>query len=102
MGVDFRNPPFVMNLNSMKKTCLQNLSIKPLGGRFSYSRAFGDGLRNIKPWSSDEDDTCAGASPPNFHTTPMGERLSLCTAGHQRYWARTHYTPQLRVRYLDH
>ncbi|GFW85281.1 hypothetical protein TNCV_3250181 [Trichonephila clavipes] len=25
-----------------------------------YSRAYGDGLRKVEPWSSDEDDTRAG------------------------------------------
>ncbi|GFT73529.1 hypothetical protein TNCV_4021371 [Trichonephila clavipes] len=42
-----------------------------------YTRAFGDGLRNFEPWSSDEDDTCAAPSlyrttlMGNYRTTPM-------------------------------
>ncbi|GFU47724.1 hypothetical protein TNCV_4464751 [Trichonephila clavipes] len=38
--------------------------------------AFGDGPRNFEPWSSDEDDTWAGTSFPNYNTTPTGGRLS--------------------------
>ncbi|GFW42081.1 uncharacterized protein TNCV_1905391 [Trichonephila clavipes] len=37
---------------------------------FSYSRAFGDGRCNFKPWLNDEDDTRDRITSPNFHTTP--------------------------------
>ncbi|GFX08744.1 hypothetical protein TNCV_4227641 [Trichonephila clavipes] len=40
-----------------------------------YTMAFGDRPRNLEPWSSDEDDTCAG-TPPLLTTTPAGGRLS--------------------------
>ncbi|GFX35054.1 hypothetical protein TNCV_2329941 [Trichonephila clavipes] len=40
---------------------------------FSYTRAFGNGLRNFEPRSSDEDDTCAGTPCPNYNTTPTFE-----------------------------
>ncbi|GFW82775.1 hypothetical protein TNCV_3493451 [Trichonephila clavipes] len=36
----------------------------------SFTRAFGDGSRNLEPWSSDE------APSPNYHTTPTEGRLS--------------------------
>ncbi|GFS48195.1 hypothetical protein TNCV_2296051 [Trichonephila clavipes] len=42
---------------------------------FSYIRAFGDRPRNLEPWSSDEDDACAG-TPPLLTTAPAGGRLS--------------------------
>ncbi|GFV93870.1 hypothetical protein TNCV_1811251 [Trichonephila clavipes] len=31
----------------------------------------------LEPWSGDGNDTRAGTPSPNFHTTPMGGRLSL-------------------------
>ncbi|GBL75401.1 hypothetical protein AVEN_194593-1 [Araneus ventricosus] len=37
---------------------------------------FWDGPPNFEPWSDDEDDTWAGTSSPNFHSTPTGERLA--------------------------
>ncbi|GFS73225.1 hypothetical protein TNCV_4571461 [Trichonephila clavipes] len=42
---------------------------------FSYTRALGDRPRNLEPWSSDEDDTCAGTRPL-LTTTPAGGHLS--------------------------
>ncbi|GFY35210.1 hypothetical protein TNCV_5045841 [Trichonephila clavipes] len=33
-----------------------------------YSKAFGDEPRNFEPRSTDEDDTRAGTTSPNFHT----------------------------------
>ncbi|GFT97688.1 hypothetical protein TNCV_275331 [Trichonephila clavipes] len=47
-------------------------SVKSL---FSCTRAFGDRPRNLDPWSSDADDTCAG-TPPLLTSTPAGGRLS--------------------------
>ncbi|GFX91639.1 hypothetical protein TNCV_3682251 [Trichonephila clavipes] len=42
----------------------------------SYTRAFGDGLRNSEQWSRDEDATPEMASPsPNYHTMQTGGRL---------------------------
>ncbi|GFU70052.1 hypothetical protein TNCV_274711 [Trichonephila clavipes] len=41
----------------------------------SYTRTFGDRPRNLEPWSSDEDDTCAGTLPI-LTTTPAGGRMS--------------------------
>ncbi|GFX31825.1 hypothetical protein TNCV_171581 [Trichonephila clavipes] len=38
-------------------------------------RAFGDGPCNFEPWSSVVDDTGAGTSSPNYHTTPTGGRF---------------------------
>ncbi|GFU12993.1 RNase H domain-containing protein [Trichonephila clavipes] len=35
-----------------------------------YTKAFGDGPRNFEPWSSDEDETCAGTPSPRYHTKP--------------------------------
>ncbi|GFT76881.1 hypothetical protein TNCV_1817741 [Trichonephila clavipes] len=44
----------------------------------SCTRAFGDGLRNFKPWSSDERTTPELETPsPNYHTTPTGGRSAL-------------------------
>ncbi|GFS96058.1 hypothetical protein TNCV_2928081 [Trichonephila clavipes] len=72
------------------------------GSLFSYTRTFGDGLRNFEPWSSDKDITLAGTPPsPNYHTTLTGGRLSSqqipseplpYTAGLKWYSARTHDT----------
>ncbi|GFX68771.1 hypothetical protein TNCV_4070151 [Trichonephila clavipes] len=75
-----------------------------------YSRAFGDEPCNFKPRSSGEDDTSVDNPSPNFHTTPMGEHLSLDIYNMRRHptpWVisvtglelMTHWT---RVRYLDH
>ncbi|GFT65345.1 hypothetical protein TNCV_1559841 [Trichonephila clavipes] len=49
--------------------------VLPRGALFSYTRASSDRLRNLEPWSSDEDDTCAG-TPPRLTATPAGGRLS--------------------------
>ncbi|GFT35488.1 hypothetical protein TNCV_1989911, partial [Trichonephila clavipes] len=35
-----------------------------------YSEAFGDGPRDFEPCFSDEDDTRARTTSPNYHTTP--------------------------------
>ncbi|GFU58721.1 hypothetical protein TNCV_932651 [Trichonephila clavipes] len=66
-------------------------------------RAFGDGLRNFEPWSSDKDVTCVcELAPPLLTTTPTGGRLSsqqilrsslLYMTGLKWYLARTHETP---------
>ncbi|GFX03129.1 hypothetical protein TNCV_4289121 [Trichonephila clavipes] len=45
--------------------------------KVSYSRAFGDRLRNFKPWSSGEEHIRTSISSSNFHTTPTGGRLNL-------------------------
>ncbi|GFX39610.1 hypothetical protein TNCV_2103541 [Trichonephila clavipes] len=62
-----------------KKHLLQNASCRLLSmemGPLCCVRAFGDGPRNFEPWSSDEDDTRVGTPSPNYHTSPMGGRLS--------------------------
>ncbi|GFY21543.1 hypothetical protein TNCV_1166911 [Trichonephila clavipes] len=41
------------------------------------TRAIDDGPPNFESWSSDEDDTCAGLTSPNFHTIPTGGCLSF-------------------------
>ncbi|GFY27969.1 transposase [Trichonephila clavipes] len=41
-----------------------------------HTRAFGDRPRNLEPWSSDEDDTCAG-TPPLLTTTPAYFGLAI-------------------------
>ncbi|GFV25268.1 transposable element Tc3 transposase [Trichonephila clavipes] len=58
-----------------------------------YARAFGDRPRNLEPWSSDEDDTCAG-TPPLLTTTPAGGRLSSRQI-------RTHDIPAVAARDLN-
>ncbi|GFW33672.1 hypothetical protein TNCV_2212041 [Trichonephila clavipes] len=78
--------------------------------QFSYSRAFGDGPRNLKPRSSAEDNIRAGSLSLNFHTTPTRESLSFdILNAHrlptQRVFSGTGLelmTSQPRVRYLDH
>ncbi|GFV62477.1 hypothetical protein TNCV_630561 [Trichonephila clavipes] len=35
-------------------------------------RAIGDGLREVEPRSSNDDDIYAGIHSPNYHTTPSG------------------------------
>ncbi|GFW45401.1 hypothetical protein TNCV_4735081 [Trichonephila clavipes] len=42
----------------------------------SYMRALGDGSRNIQPMSSDEDDTRAVTTSPNYHTNRRTFQLS--------------------------
>ncbi|GFW37680.1 uncharacterized protein TNCV_415661 [Trichonephila clavipes] len=67
-----------------------------------YTRAFGDGPRHFDPWSNEEDDTRDCIPSPDFHTTPMGECLSLgilnvhrplCTVDLKRCKELTHDTP---------
>ncbi|GFT85097.1 hypothetical protein TNCV_791301 [Trichonephila clavipes] len=57
-------------------------------------RTFGEEPTNFEAWTSEEDDTRAGTSSPNFHTTPTRGRLSsrqikraslAYTVGLQRY-----------------
>ncbi|GFW26867.1 hypothetical protein TNCV_1377101 [Trichonephila clavipes] len=38
--------------------------------------AIGDRLRNIKPWSNDEDDTRSNKPSPNFHNTTGNSHCS--------------------------
>ncbi|GFU21883.1 hypothetical protein TNCV_3283571 [Trichonephila clavipes] len=68
----------------------------------SYTSSFGDSTHNFEQWSSDEDDTGADTTSPNFPTTPTGGRLisdrfnvhqPLYTAGLQGSYVRTHDTP---------
>ncbi|GFW36669.1 hypothetical protein TNCV_1956691 [Trichonephila clavipes] len=40
-------------------------------------KAIRNGPHNFESWSSNEEDTLAGTPSPNFHTRPMGGRLSL-------------------------
>ncbi|GBN00848.1 hypothetical protein AVEN_89216-1 [Araneus ventricosus] len=53
-------------------------SLVTLTSRFEVTRGlFWDGPRNFELLSDDEDDTSAGTSSPNFHTTPTGGRLAI-------------------------
>ncbi|GFT66594.1 hypothetical protein TNCV_2737831 [Trichonephila clavipes] len=54
---------------------VEHLAKVALSNNRNYTVALGDGPRNFEPWSSDVDDT-AGIPSPNYHTTPMGGRLS--------------------------
>ncbi|GFS84796.1 circumsporozoite protein [Trichonephila clavipes] len=66
--------------------------------------SFGDGSRNFEPRSSDEDDTRAGTSCPNYHTNGWTFELSTdltYIASLQWYWARTRDTPALNNLFLN-
>ncbi|GFW75725.1 hypothetical protein TNCV_4429081 [Trichonephila clavipes] len=68
-----------------------------------------DGPRHFEPWTSDVDDTLLAHPSPNYHTSLIGERLSLDIFNvNQPAWrvfngTRLELVTCLpRVRYLDH
>ncbi|GFY08117.1 hypothetical protein TNCV_1355311 [Trichonephila clavipes] len=73
----FRQMPFDFCVfqEQCRKLNAEKWGFPLLGATTSYTRAFGDRHHNLEPWSSDEDDTCAG-TPPLLTTTPAGGRLS--------------------------
>ncbi|GFV56412.1 hypothetical protein TNCV_1709621 [Trichonephila clavipes] len=74
----------------------------------TYTRTFGDELRNFGPWSSDVDDTSADTPSPNYHTKGRTFELSTdftCIAslhnGSLVVLVKTHAIPGM-ICYLDH
>ncbi|GFW44780.1 hypothetical protein TNCV_4510941 [Trichonephila clavipes] len=61
---------------SQRKDVPRALKITGDAYEFHYTRAFGDGPRNLEPWSSDVDDTRADTPSLNYHTNGRTFQLS--------------------------
>ncbi|GFS97862.1 ATP-dependent DNA helicase [Trichonephila clavipes] len=75
-GLDLENPCFSHGQLYVACSRVGKPSNLFVLAKDSYTRAFGDGPRNLEPWSSDVDDIRAVTPSPNYHTTPTGGRFS--------------------------